>query len=85
MNDVPTTAPVPSVADYAVRQMQWPPRTCTSCGHPDCARRRREFKLPCVACESRIRIGQRYRVMARVDGETVTQIHESCDQRMAQR
>ncbi len=80
-----THAPLPEGPSVAIRVMQWPVRTCTSCGHDDCARRRREFKLACVFCESRIRIGQRYRVMSRIDGETVTQIHESCERRMVER
>lgn len=70
---------------HAIRTMQWPARTCTSCAHSDCLRRRREFKLPCVRCESRIRIGQRYRVMSEVNAEVVTQIHEDCERRMATR
>ncbi len=85
MDDVPLTPPIPQPASHAIRQMQWPVRTCTSCGHLDCTRRRREFKLPCVACDSRIRIGERYRVMCQIDGETVTVIHETCERRMADR
>jgi ribosomal protein S27E len=65
--------------------MRWPVRTCISCAHQDCIRRRSERMVPCVVCGSRILDGQAYRVMARVNGEVVTQVHESCNRRMAGR
>lgn len=64
-----------------VQEMRWPMGTCIGCAHPDCTRRRRERAVPCVVCGARIRIGQRYRVTTRINGEVVAQLHEECERR----
>lgn len=64
-----------------VKVMQWPARTCVSCGHADCTRRRRERNVPCANCGARIRIGDQYRITGRVNGDVVSQIHDTCDRR----
>lgn len=58
-----------------------PPVCCYSCAHPDCDRRRREARVVCVVCESRIQPGEQYRVLCRVQGEAVTQVHVTCERR----
>lgn len=63
------------------------PVTCgdEGCFHNDCWRRRNESDVPCVVCESKIRPGDRYRILCRINGEVVTVCHEACERRMAAR
>lgn len=64
-----------------VKVMQWPARTCRACFHQDCMRRRREFALPCVVCDSKVKPGEFYRVVSTVEGEIVSIVHHEHDRR----
>jgi hypothetical protein len=68
-----------------VKVMQWPANVCINCAHLDCLRRRRERNVPCAICNSRIRIGQSYRVLSRVEWEVVSQVHLDCVQPRTER
>jgi hypothetical protein len=70
----------PSTAVRVMRKLG-PPTTCFSCAHPECDRRRRELRVPCVVCEARILPGQFYRVLSTVNGEVTSQIHHDCERR----
>lgn len=61
------------------------PSLCRHCFHPPCMKRRREMVVPCTVCESRIIPGEKYRVLSRIDGEVVDQVHETCERRRASR
>jgi ribosomal protein S27E len=63
---------------HDVRVMSWPVRTCGSCAHQDCMRRRREHNVPCSLCGGHINGGEAYQVLSRINGETVSQVHEHC-------
>lgn len=61
------------------------PSLCSVCAHRPCVKRRREMAIPCVVCDSRIRPGQKYRVICRIGNEVVTQVHEDCERRVLAR
>jgi ribosomal protein S27E len=68
----------------AVRVM-WSARQCVDCSHAECARGRRERRLPCAICHMVLRTGEEYRVVSKVDGEIRTLIHESCRLQLVRR
>jgi hypothetical protein len=41
-------------------------------------RRRREHNVPCSLCGGHINGGEAYQVLSRINGETVSQVHEHC-------
>lgn len=57
------------------------PSLCRHCYHERCMTRRREMLVPCASCEGRILAGEQYRVMSRVNGEVVSQVHIACERR----
>jgi hypothetical protein len=68
------------VASLTYATMQWPARTCLSCAHADCLRRRRALRVPCGLCGYQIQNGECYRVVDRSPtDDVVRQVHAECD------
>lgn len=63
-----------------VKVMSWPMGVCADCAHPSHIERRRELRIPCALCERPIRNGESYRVLPRLKGAVIAQVHSHCEE-----